>query len=90
MNIEDKLIKTRFIVDKTPHIVVDTKICEVCPRKPCLYVCPVQNYKLNEDGKFSFEWTGCVECGACRVACRWGAINWDYPRGGYGVSLRYG
>ena len=89
MNIEDKLYQTRFNVDTIPHIEVDASICETCPEKTCLYVCPVQNYKL-ADGKLSFEWSGCVECGACRVACRWGAVTWNYPRGGVGVSLRDG
>lgn len=89
MNIEDKLYQTRFNLDTISHIEVDIRVCENCPDKPCLYVCPVQNYKL-KDGKLSFEWSSCIECGACRVACEWGAVAWNYPRGGFGVSLRYG
>ena len=50
---------------------------------------PVQNYTLEEE-RLVFSWQGCVECGACRIACTAGAIEWDYPRGGYGVCLRYG
>jgi ferredoxin like protein len=86
---DDKLSKIRFIVDATAHIIVDYAICENCTEKPCLYVCPVSNYTLC-DGKLSFSWQGCVECGACRMACRMSAIKWDYPRGGFGISLRYG
>ena len=89
MAIEDKLATTRFNVNTEPHIKVDTKICETCPEKPCLYVCPVQNYTL-EDGKLAFSWQGCLECGACRIACTRSAIDWAYPRGGFGVCLRYG
>ena len=89
MAIEDKLYQIRFIVDTIPHIKVDTRVCETCLKKPCLYACPVQNYKL-EEGKLSFAWQGCVECGACRVVCRWGAVDWSYPRGGFGVCFRYG
>lgn len=89
MVIEDKLQQTRFNLDATPHIVVDTEICKDCVDKPCLYVCPVQNYIL-EDSELTFTWHSCVECGACRVACGRGAINWTYPRGGFGVLLRYG
>jgi ferredoxin like protein len=89
MAIEDKLATTRFNVDAEPHIRVDTGICQDCPEMSCLYICPVQNYLL-KDGKLVFSWQGCLECGACRIACRRGAIDWNYPRGGFGVSLRYG
>ena len=90
MVIEDKLSRVRFNVDCEPHIRVDLKICETCPEKPCLYVCPVQNYRLKEDGCIEFLWQGCMECGACRIACMKDAIEWNFPRGGYGVCLRYG
>lgn len=89
MAIEDKLATTRFDVDAEPHIRVNTGLCETCREKACLYICPVQNYTLVED-KLAFSWQGCVECGACRIACTAGAIEWSYPRGGFGVSLRYG
>ncbi len=89
MAIEDKLTTTRFNVDIQPHIKVDSEICEKCPEKPCLYVCPVQNY-IVMNGRLVFSWQGCMECGACRIACSRQAITWDYPRGGFGVALRYG
>jgi ferredoxin like protein len=89
MAIEDKLTTTRFNVDKEPHIKVNAEICETCPEKVCLYVCPAQNYVLSEN-KVVFSWQGCLECGACRLACNRGAIDWSYPRGGFGVCLRYG
>ncbi len=89
MAIEDKLATTRFEVDAAPHIRVNTELCEDCREQGCLYICPVRNYTL-EEGKLSFSWQGCVECGACRIVCEAGAIAWDYPRGGFGVCLRYG
>ena len=89
MAIEDKLATTRFNVDAEPHIKVDTSVCETCLDKPCLYICPVQNYVL-ADGKLEFSWQGCLECGACQIACVRHAVDWAYPRGGFGVSLRYG
>jgi ferredoxin-like protein FixX len=34
---------------------------------------------------------GCVECGTCRVIAEvTGDIEWNYPRGGYGVSFKFG
>jgi ferredoxin like protein len=89
MEIEDKLSTIRFNVDDEPHIKVKTTLCETCIDKPCLYICPVQNYVLG-DGKLNFSWQGCLECGACRIICDHDAIDWSYPRGGFGVCLRYG
>ena len=89
MIIEDKLYQTRYNTDTTPHIRVDTSLCEDCSEMPCLFICPVQAYKL-QDGKLNFQWEGCVECGACRIVCPSDAIVWSYPRGGFGVCFRYG
>ena len=89
VNIDDKLTRVRFNMDKEPHIRVDTQICSTCVDKPCLYVCPVQNYILTDD-KLVFSWQGCMECGACRIVCPLEAIDWSFPRGGFGVCFRFG
>ena len=89
MAIEDKLSTTRFNIDIEAHIRVNANLCLTCLEKPCLYVCPVQNYTL-KDSNLAFSWQGCVECGACRIVCPKSAIEWNYPRGGFGVSFRYG
>jgi len=91
MTVEDKLYKNRFRVDQErPHIKINKEICKECDDKPCLYCCPVQNYKLDDKGNLEFSWIGCVECGSCRIACNKGGVDWDYPRGGFGVCFRYG
>lgn len=92
MEIEDKLSKTRFNIDINAHIVIDASRCKICVDKPCLYVCPVKNYVPKEEDEETvlFSWQGCLECGACRVICPKGAIDWKYPRGGFGVCFRYG
>jgi ferredoxin like protein len=89
MAIEDKLSKVRYRIDTKPHIKVNTELCETCTENFCLYVCPVQNYVFI-DGKMIFSWQGCMECGACRIACPRQAIDWNFPRGSFGVCLRYG
>ena len=90
MNIEDKLYRVRFNVDRdNPHIKVNNGICKGCNNKVCLSVCPVENYTL-EDGEIVVSWQGCLECGACHIACTKGAIEWEYPRGGFGVCFRFG
>ena len=89
MEIEDKLSKVRFNIDNHAHLVLDREKCKICPEKPCLFVCPFKNYVLNE-GEIVLSWQGCMECGACRIICSREAIEWTYPRGGFGVCLRYG
>ena len=32
-----------------------------------------------------------MECGTCRVVCaETGEVEWNYPRGGYGVLFKFG
>jgi len=88
MTIDDKLALDLYHVDKDAHIKVDQEICNKCPHRACLHICPVENYKL-EEGKVVFSWEGCLECGTCRIVCDQGAIEWDYPKGGYGISYRF-
>lgn len=90
LSIDDKLALVNFKVDEEAHIKVDTVICRTCREKPCLHVCPAENYNLLENGELVFSWEGCLECGTCRIACQKGAIDWSYPRGGFGVRYRYG
>jgi ferredoxin like protein len=89
MNIDDKLALNLFHVDKDPHIQIDPEICRRCPHKLCTRVCPVENYTLDDDGNVVFSWEGCLECGTCRIVCDQGALDWSYPRGGYGISYRF-
>ncbi len=90
MSVEAKILVTRYRLGRErAHIRVDLEICARCELKPCLYVCPVENYRL-EDGELRFSCDACVECGACRVSCAKGALDWTYPTGGQGVCFRYG
>lgn len=89
MIIDDKLALNLFHVDKEPHIKVNQEICLKCSLKLCTYMCPVENYKL-ENGNIVFSWEGCLECGTCNIICDQGAVTWEYPRGGFGVIYRCG
>jgi ferredoxin like protein len=90
LSVEDRLFKTRFKADTEAHLVVDIAVCKTCTHKACTYVCPVQNYTINDDNDVIVSWEGCLECGACRVACTPGGVTWKYPNGGMGVCLRQG
>ena len=92
MNIESKLGLDAFKLDEASHIRINQEICrQDCQEKYCLFVCPAHLYSVSkESGDICVEFEGCLECGTCRIACRYGALEWDYPRGGFGVQFRFG
>lgn len=92
MNIEAKLGLNAFKLDEESHIRINNEICRRdCREKYCLFVCPAHLYSVNkESGDICVEFEGCLECGTCRIACRYGALEWNYPRGGFGVQFRFG
>ncbi|MFB3159941.1 4Fe-4S ferredoxin [Neobacillus sp. 179-J 1A1 HS] len=90
MDITEKLLRVNFSTDETPHIKVNTSICDTtCSMKVCLNICPAERFTL-ESEKLRFVVDGCLECGACRISCDTGAVSWSYPRGGAGVRFRLG
>jgi ferredoxin like protein len=90
MSLDDKLYVTKFNVDDRSHLVIiDQEVCRRCEDRPCTHFCPAAVYEW-EDGKIIVGFEGCLECGSCRIACPHQNIEWCYPRGGFGVSYRFG
>ncbi len=92
LSVEQLLGLNKFVLDDDrPHIEVHKEFCLSCRDKPCTYACPAGLYTLKE-GEISFDYAGCLECGTCRVVCPQAgvALIWGYPRGGFGISYRYG
>ena len=91
LDLEQLLSLNKYILDdEEKAIVVNKEICAGCATKPCILACPAGLYNLKQ-GELSFELTGCLECGTCRIICpKPGAIIWKHPRGGFGVNFRYG
>jgi ferredoxin like protein len=88
--LEEKLATVRFRVHHEPHIRVHTEVCEDCSVRACVYVCPAGLFTPLSDGGMLFNYEACFECGTCYVACdKEGAIEWDYPQGGFGVTFRF-
>lgn len=90
MKVEEKLTRNFYRVSPQPHIVLKKETCRECRSRVCLRVCPAGLYKVNELGELTVEYSGCLECGSCLVTCPSGAIDWQYPEGGYGVQYRCG
>lgn len=91
VNIDEKLARVAFNIDKEPHITVEKEACSRCQKRPCLTTCPADNYKWDDDlSGLVFNYEGCLECGTCRFVCPLDAISWAYPRGGFGVCYKWG
>ncbi|MGP8070241.1 MAG: ferredoxin family protein [Candidatus Bathyarchaeia archaeon] len=90
MKVEEKLGKNVFKVDKDDHIKIDRDICRTkCKTKYCLFVCPAKVYLLDKQGDVLPNPDGCLECGACLIACLPQALSWHYPKAGFGVQYRF-
>lgn len=54
-------------------------------------VCPAALYKVSPEGRKSFDYAGCLECGTCRIACEGGILTtWHNPQPMMGVVYRFG
>lgn len=93
VKIDEKLYQNRYRVDEqSAHIKIrNMKICEACQKKECLYCCPAGCYTMDAGGNIVLTTDGCLECGTCRIICgEHRNIEWQYPRGGYGILFKFG
>lgn len=93
IKVEEKLFQNRYKVDAgRPHIqITDQNVCQVqCKTKACTFCCPASCYTKEGDGNITLITDGCLECGTCRVICSEENVQWDYPRGGYGILFKFG
>lgn len=90
--IEEKLFQNRYRVDEgEPHVCIDPQKASEADLKAMTHICPAGCYVENEQGAVEVIPDGCMECGTCRIVCQEsGAIEWSYPRGGYGVLFKFG
>ena len=88
--VEEKLFQNRYLLDENhPHIRIrDAQRCQSCTQ-PCTFCCPAACYVKNEAGQVDLTTDGCLECGTCRILCP-DNLDWDYPRGGFGISFKFG
>ncbi|WP_165062343.1 MULTISPECIES: ferredoxin family protein [unclassified Adlercreutzia] len=91
VNIDKYLSLNKYDVDNNhPHIVLTSDPDDEEFDK-LVRVCPAALYKRRDNGLKSFDYSGCLECGTCRVVCGDTILEkWEYPRSGMGVEYRYG
>lgn len=93
ITVEQKLFQNRYRVDaERPHIRIrQTTVCEqACQTQPCATCCPAGCY-TQQSRKIELITDGCLECGACRIVCQEHYnLDWDYPRGGFGIQYKFG
>jgi len=88
INIDNKLFLNTYNADTVSHLIIKDQVaCTNCKEKPCTDFCPARVYEYKDD-KITVGFEGCLECGACRIACPHDNIDWNYPRGGFGVQFR--
>ena len=92
-SVEEKLGTLTFKNDHQSHIAIpDPSICLTkCKDRPCTNVCPAKVYDWDaSQKKIVIGYENCIECGAARMICPFQNIKWEPPRGGFGVSYKYG
>ena len=85
---EEYLPFINIVPDQKSHILVaDNGRCLRCELRPCLKVCPSGVFNWDETAcSLDVLWRRCLECGACEPACPQGNIQFQFPRGGFGVT----
>ena len=92
MKVESKLFQNRYLVDAgRPHITVRPHTKPSEGLLALVTVCPAGCYEQNDRGQVEITTDGCLECGTCRVICAGtDDIEWNYPRGGFGIQFKFG
>ena len=94
VKVEEKLFQNRYRVDTgRPHIQIkNAEVCSnECADRQCTVCCPAGCYTLEGNGRVVLITDGCLECGTCRIICdEHRNVEWDYPRGGYGILFKFG
>lgn len=89
INIDDLNQITGFNPDEQPHIIINKEVCRSCSQHYCVNACPAKCYSFDAaTGRLDVVWENCLECGTCLVLCERKAVDWSYPRGGFGVRYR--
>ena len=92
IGLADRLYKVKYKTDEISHLKIKNQdVCRQCEDKPCMPRCPAQVYDWDrERQEIMVAYENCLECGVCKVVCPYDNIDWEYPRGGFGVVWKFG
>jgi len=92
VKVEEKLYFNRFVVDAgKPHITVRPHTVPSPALLSLTRICPAGCYAATPEGRIEITPDGCLECGTCRiVTSATGEVEWNYPRGGFGILYKFG
>ena len=86
MTIEEKLYVSRFCPDTESHIKINQDVCINCKGKECTKFCPSNVFKWSKThDELLIAYENCLECGACKIGCPYGVIEYNHPKSNYGV-----
>ena len=89
MNVDDLFDLVSYRIHPEAHIRVNEAVCQECTHRACTFSCPAHCYEFDKErGRIDFAYEACLECGTCLLVCDRGALDWNYPTGGYGVRFR--
>jgi ferredoxin like protein len=93
MKVEDKLYQNRYLVDEgRPHIRIRDGATVSTALRRLLTICPAGCWTEQASGAITGTVDGCFECGTCRIVANAAGddLDWAYPRGGFGISYKFG
>ncbi len=63
------------------EVLLVPRPCQQCDNPPCVHVCPVKATYKNEDGIVLVDYSRCIGCRMCAVACPYQVryFNWYAP-----------
>jgi len=87
--IEEELAVNNYAIDEEESHLKIKKMdnCRHCDDRPCIRICPAAVYDWEEE-QLTVRYRGCLECAACRFVCPHDNIDWNYPRGGFGIVIQ--
>lgn len=91
VNVDEYLSLNKYEVDEEhPHIEL-TDDPDDKEFDKLIMICPAALYRRDKEGRKSFDYAGCLECGSCRVVCGDTIIaRWENPQPMMGVEYRFG
>ena len=75
VNIDEFLSLNKYEVDEANAHIELVEDPDDAEFDKLIKVCPAALYKRDEDGRKTFDYAGCLECGTCRIVCGNGRIR---------------